>query len=199
MANSQTVTGLLLDVRNGNDEAIERLFDLYLTRLEMIGRQTYRSKFADVHRPVEDEEDAAISALETFCAALRSGKVNQVANRHQLWKLLVTITIRKIYDQRERATAQKRGGKGEIRKSSEDLEELLSKLPAPDAAAELSDNYNEAMRVLADDRQRRIVSLDMQGKTREEIAEELGVTERTVYRELSDSREKWEAHFRLEE
>jgi DNA-directed RNA polymerase specialized sigma24 family protein len=196
MCECHTVTGLLAGVCAGDEEAINRLVALYLDRLAAVGRRTYRSEFANVSRPAEDEEDAALSALESFCAAARHGKVKVIVNRRQLWKLLVTITIRKVYDQRERATAKKRGGvNGVSVRSAAALEQAVSDLPAPDVVAELADTYREAMRILADDGQRRIASLDLQGKTREEIAQELGVTERTIYRELKDTREKWEAHF----
>lgn len=195
MSESHTVTRLLVGVRAGDEEAIEQLVGLYLDRLAEVGRRTYCRQFTDIPRPVEDEEDAALSALESFCTAVRDGKVEDIVNRRQLWKLLVTITIRKVYDQRERATAKKRGGANGASTYSAALEQAVSDLTPPDVAAELADTYREAMRILADEVQRRIASLDLQGKTREEIAEELGVSERTVYRELKDTRQKWEAHF----
>src|SRR5437879_4996882 len=96
MSDTHTVTGLLTAVCAGDAEAIARLVQLYLDRLVRVGQETYRRKLGDVPRPVEDEQDAALSALDSFCARARDGKVRDLVNRAQLWTLLVKITVGKI-------------------------------------------------------------------------------------------------------
>jgi len=187
---------LLVGICAGNEEAVEKLVRLYLDKLVGVGRQTYRRKFADVPRPGEDEEDAALSALDSFCAAAREGKVHDLANRHQLWKLLAKITVRKICDQRERATAKKRGGKDAVPTGLTDaLGEVVSKLTGPEAAAELADTIRAAMDALDDQELKRIAQMYLNERSPADIAEELGVTERTVYRKLEVIHEHWDRYF----
>jgi hypothetical protein len=95
MSQEQTVTGLLLGICGGNGDAIQKLVDIYLEPLVNFGRRKYRRKFADIPRPAEDEEDAALSALDSFCAAAREGRINGFSNRHQ-------TVYRELKDIRER-------------------------------------------------------------------------------------------------
>jgi len=136
----------------------------HLQRLVGVGRQVYRRRFGDIPRPVEDEEDAALSALGSFCARARAGKVENLVNKQQLWRLLVQITIRKIYDQRERARALKRGGKAG-RKPAGALDRVISALPGPQAQAELADTYRAALDELTDPDLRRLAELELAGVT----------------------------------
>jgi DNA-directed RNA polymerase specialized sigma24 family protein len=193
MSQAHTITGLLAGVSDGDEKAIEKLVHVYLDRLVGVGRRKYRS-LGNIPRPVEDEEDAALSALDTFCGRAREGKIQDLANREQLWALLVKITIRKVYDQRERATAKKRRGK-DPPGSAAALDQVISELPGPQAEAELKDTYRAAMDLLTDPDLKRIAEMDLEGRNRAEIAEGLGLTERTVYRKLQVIREHWDRFF----
>ncbi len=57
-----------------------------------------------------DEEDAALSAFDSLCAGLAKGQFPQLADRDDLWRLLVVITTRKVRAQARRRMRQKRGG-----------------------------------------------------------------------------------------
>jgi hypothetical protein len=173
MSEAHTVTGLLSGVCAGDEEAVEKLVHLYLDRLVEFGSRTYRRKFADTPRPAEDEEDAALSALDSFCAAARDGKHQDLANRNHLWNLLTKITIRKIYDQRKKALAEKRGGKNSAQTvPPQALHEVISSLPGPEAEAEWADTYRNAMKVLANPE-----------------------LKRTVYRKLEIIKKDWDVYF----
>jgi hypothetical protein len=203
MSDTHTVTNLLVEVCAGDEAAVEKLVHRYLDRLAAVGRQTYRQKFGDVPRPVEDEEDAALSALKSFWARASDGRVHHLANRQQLWSLLVKITIRKIYDQRERALAQKRGRTAAV-SAADGLEQVLSQLPPPEAEAELEDTRRAALAALDDPalgdpklrrKLRRIAEMDLEGRTRKEIAESVKLHERRVYGKLKLIREHWNQTF----
>ena len=198
---THTITGLLADICAGDEEALEKVVDLFLDRLVGVARQTYRQRFGDIPRPVEDEEDAALSALNSFCARARDGKIPKLTNRRHLWKLLVKITIGKVYDQRDRATAKKRGGMAKKRRgkdplgAAEALSQVVSKLTGPDVHAALEDTIRAAMRELVDPELKRIAEMELNGSSCAEIAEALGFTERTVYRKLELIHEHWDRHF----
>jgi DNA-directed RNA polymerase specialized sigma24 family protein len=195
MSEGHTVTGWVAEICAGNEDAARKLVELYLKRLVRLGNQTYERTFGKVPRPAEDEEDAALSALDSFCARARAGKVHDLANRNQLWKLLVTITVRKIYDQRKRATALKRGGT-DGQGAAAGVEQAISKLPAPDAQAELADTYRAAMDALDGDPElTKIAEMELEGRTRAEIAKALGLTDRTIYRKLQVIHDQWNRFF----
>ena len=65
-----------------------------------------------------DEEDAALSAFDSLCAGLARGQFPQLADRDDLWRLLVVITTRKVQAQARRRLRQKRGG-GQVRPASD--------------------------------------------------------------------------------
>jgi DNA-directed RNA polymerase specialized sigma24 family protein len=184
---------LLAEVFAGDEAAVDKLVRLYLTQLVAVGRRKYQ-KLGDVPRPVEDEEDAALSALQSFCARASAGKLHDFANRHELWALLVKITIRKIGDQVQRAKAKKRGGDVLV-KPADALEEVVSQLPPPEAAAELEDTTRAALAALDDPELRQIAEMRLEGRTGAEIAELRKRSVRTIIRKLKDIREEWDHTF----
>jgi hypothetical protein len=194
MSDLGTVTDWLREFQHGDQHAADRLVTRYFERLVAMSRDEYRKQFGDIPRPVEDEEDAAASAMASFCAAVQDGKIQDVVNRQQLWKLLAKITIRKLYDQRERAQALKRGG-GQHAAAPETMEEIVADVTGPQAEAEMRDTYYHAMALLGDSELRRIAELALLGRTRADIADALSVTPRTVYRKLKLIEDKWEIGF----
>lgn len=132
MDSHHSVTHLLADLKGGDQQAADELVKRYLERLIGVGRATYLRKFHNIPRPDEDEVDAAISAIKSFLKGQRKGKFPQCQDRNSLWNLLVKITVRKVYDQRERARAKKRGGGGKAALARKtDLPD--EKLPVPRA------------------------------------------------------------------
>ena len=51
-----------------------------------------------------------MSAFNSFCAGAAPGKFPQLADRDDIWRLLVVITARKAMAQANREGRQKRGG-----------------------------------------------------------------------------------------
>ena len=196
MSEQHSVTVWFDGLYQGDEDAVTRLVERYLDRLVGLGRQTYRRRFGDVSRPTEDEEDAALSAVASFCAGLEEGRFRDFRNRHELWGLLAKITIRKIYDQRDRITAKKRGGPHASKAVAIGaLDGLVDQLTGPEVQAELRDTYRVAIEKLDDPELRQIAEMDLEGRTRAEIAEALRLTKRTVYRKLIVIREQWDRTF----
>src|SRR5271165_6376539 len=57
-----------------------------------------------------DLEDVALSAFASFCRGVEGGRFPQLADRDDLWRLLVTITARKALHLARDERNQKRGG-----------------------------------------------------------------------------------------
>ena len=104
----------LRQIKTGTaSEAQQDIWDRYFGRLVALARNKLRDAPAAWH----DEEDVALSAMNSFLCRARAGKFPQLANRDDLWKLLMTITARKVWKVQRRAFAQKRGS-GKVRGES---------------------------------------------------------------------------------
>src|SRR6516165_2981413 len=103
-----SVTRWIGDLKAGGGSAAQPLWERYFERLVRLARNKLRSS----HRraAVEDEEDAALSAFDSFCRGAAAGRFPRLTDRDDLWRLLVVLTIRKALDQLERHGAAKRGG-----------------------------------------------------------------------------------------
>src|SRR5271169_5329863 len=103
-----SVTKWIGDLKAGGDSAAQHLWERYFDRLVGLARAQLRaSRRAGA---IEDEEDAALSAFDSFCRGAASGRFPRLADRDDLWRLLVVITVRKVFGQLERRGARKRGG-----------------------------------------------------------------------------------------
>ena len=101
-----SVTRWIGDLRSGGDAAAQHLWERYFDRLVHLARKKLRGRAG----AAEDEEDAALSAFDSFCRGAAHGRYPRLADRDDLWRLLVVITVRKAFDQIERQGAAKRGG-----------------------------------------------------------------------------------------
>ena len=89
-----SVTGWIGDLRVGGDSAAQHLWERYFHRLVHLARARFHS--ARRTGIIEDEEDVALGALDSFCRGVALGRYPQLDNREDLWRLLVVITIRKV-------------------------------------------------------------------------------------------------------
>src|SRR5271156_301531 len=103
-----SITEWLGNLREGDQAAAQPLWERYFSKLVTVARtklRRMRRTTAD-----EDEEDAALSAFNSFCDGAARGKFPQLADRDDLWRLLVVITARKAMAQAHREGRKKRGG-----------------------------------------------------------------------------------------
>ena len=57
-----------------------------------------------------DEEDVALNAFDSFCRDAKAGRLPQLDDRDDLWRVLLVITGQKALDLVRHETAGKRGG-----------------------------------------------------------------------------------------
>jgi DNA-directed RNA polymerase specialized sigma24 family protein len=198
--NEGSVTRWLGELKAGDREAVQPLWERYFQRLVALARARLRSAHAATADA--DEEDAALSAFDSFCAGVERGRFPQLSDRDNLWKLLVTITARKALDQAERQRRQKRGG-GRFRNEADlvggrsgfpamGFEHVAGDEPTPEFTALVVEEYRKRLEALEDDALRRIATWKLEGYTNEEIAARLGCALRTVANKLKLIRLKWE-------
>lgn len=164
----------------GSRSAPDRLFHRYIHRLSRLARSKLSPRLAQRIDP----EDVVMSAYRSFFVAADAGRFT-VDEAGQLWALLATITLRKLYRSSAHHSAEKRSINREIIPDEKfDLnQQVLSGQPTPEEAVALGEELQHLLASLSE-RDRRIVELRLQGYQIQNIAEELAVNEKTVRRSL---------------
>jgi DNA-directed RNA polymerase specialized sigma24 family protein len=201
MSPEGSITRWIADLELGNSDratkhAQEELWSRYFRRLMRLGK----IKLGDTPRAVADEEDVAISALQSFFHSASLGRFPKLHDRNSLWPLLAKITANKAIDQRRRLLAKKQGA-GKVRGHSaifgtEDSppdwpDAILDEQLRPDFLVAMAERCQHLMDRLRDDQMREIARRKLEGYTNAEIANQLGVVERTVERRLGMIRDYW--------
>jgi DNA-directed RNA polymerase specialized sigma24 family protein len=197
-----SITGWLGELRDGDQAAAQPLWEHYFSKLVTVARsklRRMRKTTAD-----QDEEDAALSAFNSFCAGAARGKFPQLADRDDIWRLLVVITARKAMAQANREGRQKRGGGRVVEEavlfghglgaadgSLAGLERIAAQGPSPEFAAMMAEECGRLLDALDDDSLRQVALSRMEGYNNDEIAEQLGCARRTVARRLDLIRKTW--------
>lgn len=197
-----SVTCWLGDLKGGDLAAAQPLWERYFARLVGVARGKLKKMRTSAG---EDEEDAALSAFNSFCGGMARGRFPQLADRDDLWKLLVVITARKAIAQAQRAGRQKRGGGRVVEEavlfgqaagddgSMAGLERIAGEGPSPEFAAMMAEECQRLLDSLDDDSLRQVALSRMEGYTNDEIADQLGCARRTIARRLDLIRKTWTA------
>src|SRR5258708_4220684 len=110
---SDSVTHLIGRARTGDEDAAQKLWELYSQRLAGLARK----RLQPGERRIADEEDIANIALATFFRRAKKGEYAHLNDRIDLWQLLAKITRNKVSHHRDYLRAEKRGG-GKVRGES---------------------------------------------------------------------------------
>jgi DNA-directed RNA polymerase specialized sigma24 family protein len=195
-----SVTHWIGDLKAGDPEAVAPLWRRYSASLVGLARTVLLASRA---RPgVEDEEDAALSAFDSFCAGSAAGRFDGISDRQDLWRILVVITARKAKDQVRRQRRLKRGGGRVIDEAAlagpaaggeggAALDRIVAREPTPEFAAMFAEEVQNRLAQLGDETLRRIVLWRMEGYSKDEIAAKLGCVTRSVERKLNLIRQAW--------
>jgi DNA-directed RNA polymerase specialized sigma24 family protein len=195
-----SVTLWLGALKAGDLAAAQPLWERYFAQLVRLARARLRAvprAGADA-----DEEDAALSAFDSFCAGAARGRFPRLADRDELWRLLVVLTARKVGAQARRQRRQKRGGGHVLREADllapdpdggdAGLEQVVGAEPTPEFAAMVAEECRRLIDALGDEDLRRIALWKMEGYTNEEIRQHLGCSPRTVTLKLALIRTLWD-------
>jgi hypothetical protein len=149
------LAGLRGEVR---DEPLGRLWGRYFDRPVHLARARLRA----APRGQANEKDAAVSAFDSSCRRAAKGRFPRLGGRDDLWRLLVSITVRKAQAVAQHERRLKRSGR-------------------VDGEAALDDDLH-----------RRVAVVPMEGHTNDEAAERLGCGLLSVGRKLSLIVKTWE-------
>jgi DNA-directed RNA polymerase specialized sigma24 family protein len=203
VSDNASVSHWLDGLRAGDDEDIQRLWDRYFQKLVELAR----GKLPPRTRREFDEEDVALSAFHSFCERAGRGQFPRLADRDDLWRLLSTITARKVLASIRHRSRQKRGGGRVLGESAliegagtgDDLNtnrlgisSFLSREPNPEDAATFAEDYDRLFARLTNPTLKTIALRKLEGHGSEEIAAELNVSVRTIDRKIQLIRAAWE-------
>jgi len=194
MAEGDSVTIWIRQLKIGDADAAQQLWNRYFERLVRLAQR----RLVGAPRQMADEEDVALSAFNSVCIRAAEGKFPKLDDRQDLWRLLVTITVRKALAQRKYANRQKRrpGEGGQLRSDDEDadaIQQVMGTEPSPELAAQMAEDCRLLIEQLSDPQLCAIAQLKLEGYTNEEIAARLGTVARTVERKLQRIRMLWAA------
>lgn len=187
-----SVTSVLARLRQGDQHAAFEIWGQYFQRLVAVARSRIRNS----RQRIIDGEDVASVALTCLITGASDGKFEQLQNRDDLWQMLVVIAVRRscnVY----RDTRHDPAGESVLTGVSSDdfvlgVSTVVSSEPTPEQLVCYGEMYGQLSGTL-DDELRRIAELRLQGYSTQEIADRLGIIQRSVQRKLQRIRQKWEA------
>ena len=180
MSATGSVVSWLVRLREGDAGAAQHLWEQYFARMVGLARKRLRG----ARRREADEEDVALSAFDSFCRGAAQGRLAQLADRDDLWRVLAVLTVRKAID------LQRRHRNREVL-GEPNLEQLLSDEPPAEMAAEMAEDYERLLGILGDGELRSVALWKVERYTNQEIAQKLGCVERSVERKLQRIRILW--------
>jgi DNA-directed RNA polymerase specialized sigma24 family protein len=180
-----SVTIWIRQLKDGGGEAARQIWDRYFAKLTAVAR----ARLTDAPKRVADEEDIALSIIDTLCRGAQHGRFGQLHDRDDLWRLLLVITRQKVVDQKRWHGRKKRGGDGFHRVHG--LEQVIDHDPTPDLLVELEDQRQYLFDQLRDDSLRKIAAAKLEGWSNADIAASLGISARTVQRKVKLIHDHW--------
>lgn len=193
MSAEGSITRFLGPLKAGDEDAIQKIWEVYFGRLVQMARK----KLGGGPRRVADEEDAALSAFDDFCRGAAEGRFPRLFDRDDLWQILLVLTARKTANLLKRENTLKRGA-GLVRTTLDSsatnfgLADLIDREPDPALAAEITEQCRNLLGKLPDESLRAVAVWKLEGHTNEEIAAKIGRSLGSVERKLRVIRTLWE-------
>jgi DNA-directed RNA polymerase specialized sigma24 family protein len=194
MTPPESVTTWLTHLKAGDHDAAQALWQRYFARLVELASQ----HLARHVRGGADGEDVALAAFASFCAGAAAGRFPRLSSRHDLWRLLLTLTVRHARSLARQETSARRDSRRTVGAADQfdfpdgDLDRLAGDAPDPALAAEVADELRHLLTLLPGNDLRTVAQDLLAGYTAEEMARRRGCSLRTVERRWQRIRQYWE-------
>ncbi|TWU33872.1 ECF-type sigma factor [Novipirellula artificiosorum] len=184
------ITEWIGELRGANEAAADKIWNHYWTQLCAAARRKLRSD----SRPLYDEEDAALSAFNSFANGLAAGRFPKLNDRESLLRLLLVITGRKVrqrhrYDQQQKRDVRQTMTGSVFMTDADDaaalgVNHIKAREPTPEFVASFTETCDRFFKRLGDPQLQEIAVLRMEGYNDGEIAKHLDCSRSTVQRRL---------------
>jgi DNA-directed RNA polymerase specialized sigma24 family protein len=189
-----SVTQWISDLKGGDAEAAQRLWDRYFGRLILLAR----NHLGVVTHGASDQEDVAQSVFKSLCLGAERGRFPSLNDRKDLWTLLVVMSAYKSRDLIRHERRLKRGGGKVLDEAALDagnepiatVNEIIGRDPTPEFALEVGQQCKWLLSQLTDV-ERQTAERKLEGFTNQEIAAHMECGLRTVERRLASVRQIW--------
>ena len=149
MSTEESVSQWIQEVKRGHSQSAAAIWERYFPQIVQVARQRLKGQST----AVADEEDVALSVLDSFFQAANQGRLPDLNDRDGLIRVLSEMTRRKAVDYIRSNQRLKRGGglvqvesrRDQAERSLAGLEQLASGDPTPQFAAIL---LEESQRLL---------------------------------------------------
>lgn len=177
-------------LKDGQEDAARAIWNDYFPHVvRLAGR-----RLAGQRRQAADEEDVAISVMESFLRATRAGRFPQLRDRDGIWRLLARMTSRKAIDLIRKNAARPLVGESALAEGSVDARPLgavIGRDATPAVLALVADEIERCLEILPD-KYRLVAQMKLECLTVPEIAEHCGIHASTVERRLRIIRGYWQ-------
>ncbi|MFT7639844.1 MAG: RNA polymerase sigma factor (sigma-70 family) [Pirellulaceae bacterium] len=180
-------------VRAGDSDAINAFWHQYGAALMRLADQNLQDRL----RRRVDPEDVVQSAIRTFLRRVQEGQF-ELDGDDGVWRLICAITLNKARQQARRHLRKKRSLDQEVylAHSDDSSAPQAANLPAEAATAEdaaiLVDLVEQLLSQSQNEHEQQIIALRLQDFTNDEIANQVGCSERTVRRIIGQLRTRLE-------
>jgi len=171
----------------GNSEAAAAIFDRYVERLLALARTRIGAKL----RRRVDPEDVVQSAYRSFFVHAQNREYH-LDRSGDLWRLLASTTMNKLYGQIEKQTAAKRSIDREVAEDAV-LATIAAREPTVVDVIAVAEQLTLIMDGLSDD-ERCVLISTLQGQDPEEIAKTIGKSDRSVRRLFARAKQEFEKY-----
>lgn len=192
--NDNPVSVWIEELRANDQDAARKLWNHFFVHL----KEAVVRKISLPVRATYDEEDAALSAFNSFCNGINAGRFPDVKDRTSLWRLLLVIAGRKITERVRHEHRDRRDQRRTIvlsmmftDDSSQSDFGLPSGEPSPEFVAEFEETVMLLFGTLTDPTLVTIAQAKLEGFRDHEIAEQTGYSERTIRRKMERIRRLW--------
>jgi DNA-directed RNA polymerase specialized sigma24 family protein len=195
MSNEDSVSRWLKALRTGSDAEIQLLWEHYVRCLvELAG-----TRLRQVNRDQTEEEKAALDVFQSFSMRVDRNQFPPIDDGKDLWRLLSTITARKVIRELEHGSCERpRGGRalnetamqpnGQTENSTA---RFIRGEPTLESADEFTKDVEQLLRDLGHETLKTIALRTLKGDSSSAIARELGMSTRTIQGKLEVICEIW--------
>lgn len=188
-----SVTECLQRVKEGESFAQMQLFDRYQSSLLALANN--RTRKGSVSG--EDAESVVVSAFYDFLVGAQKGKFRKLADRQDLWQVLLMLLKRRAVSEHRSATAKKRTPQASLDDPHSHLafrqvEETVDyQQLTPVEICQFEEEFRLRLQELTDSKLREVALAKLSGFSNQEIADNLECSLRSVERKLALIRRKW--------